>query len=172
LGDSTLEDPWIALDKLEHFALCAAVVLAVYCFCTLKIHLSNKISLLIGIVLSLAAATVKELGDALGVSRCAAQHTGDSTGSFLHFMFCFLHLSTLQFVHCPHPLTSVRSGGQEICLSETLQQTWWELHQAQQWLWLCADQLLAHHLPLQALLAASSLSQDLDIQCSTRQKRM
>jgi len=65
-GVIKLEDPWIALDKLEHLVFCAAVVLAVYCLSVLKLNLSKKTSLVFGVLISLAAASVKELGDYIG----------------------------------------------------------------------------------------------------------
>lgn len=60
-------DPWLAVDKLEHFVFCATIVAAAY-FASLRfLARSRAVSLSAAILLSVAAAGAKELGDYLEV---------------------------------------------------------------------------------------------------------
>lgn len=62
-----LDDPWIALDKLEHLVFCAFIVVATYVVCLRLITSNRAVSLSAAVLLSLLAAGAKELGDYLHV---------------------------------------------------------------------------------------------------------
>uniref|UniRef100_A0A383WD71 VanZ-like domain-containing protein n=1 Tax=Tetradesmus obliquus TaxID=3088 RepID=A0A383WD71_TETOB len=57
-------DPWLALDKLEHFLFCASIVLASYA-ALYRLGCNRSVSLSVAVLLSLVAAGGKELGDYL-----------------------------------------------------------------------------------------------------------
>jgi hypothetical protein len=61
------EDPWLALDKLEHFLFCGFFVAAAYA-ALFRLGCNRTISLSVAVLLSLLAAGGKELGDYLQVS--------------------------------------------------------------------------------------------------------
>lgn len=59
-------DPWLALDKLEHFLFCASIVVASYA-ALYRLGCNRSVSLSVAVLLSLVAAGGKELGDYLQV---------------------------------------------------------------------------------------------------------
>lgn len=60
-----LADPWIAVDKLQHLVLSAAVVVGVFVTARRALSLGRSSSLAAGILTSLCAGILKELGDHL-----------------------------------------------------------------------------------------------------------
>lgn len=59
-------DPWLALDKLEHFLFCAFIVAAVYA-ASYRLGCNRTVTLPVAVLLSILAAGGKELGDYLQV---------------------------------------------------------------------------------------------------------
>ena len=71
-------DPWLALDKLEHFIFCASIVWAVYECITRCLRVEKAFSLAFAITLSIIAASFKEVGDYLKVRMLSPTFVGAS----------------------------------------------------------------------------------------------
>ena len=114
------DDPWLARDKVEHFAFCLAITVCAYQAARWREPL-RRYRLLLGCAAGVAAGLLKELGDGLQV-RPPARRPSAAASSRLP------QPPTVLTVLPPHIGCS---GGQGACLCVTWVQTW----QGWRWPW-------------------------------------
>jgi len=99
------DDPWLAVDKLQHFAFCFAVTAAAYWVAAKSASLRRH-RLAAGCFAGVAAGLVKELGDVLKVRWIDHTKLGAISAQLTHLQTCHRRCRHLAKPHHPSLLPS------------------------------------------------------------------